>query len=76
MVEEVTEERVLTLEDRCDARSCGAAALVKISGVTGELFFCGHHYGKIEQSESMKDFAFDIIDERWTLENNNRLKED
>jgi len=75
LVEETTEtkERVLTLNDRCDA--CSAAALVKVSGVSGELFFCGHHYNKYENSESMKKFAFDIIDERWAMTNENRLKE-
>lgn len=76
VTEEVTKEQqelVLTLNDRCD--SCGSAALVKVSGVSGELMFCGHHYNKYENSESMKKFAFDIVDERWTLENENRLKD-
>jgi len=74
MVEEVTEERILTLEDRCDAKQCGAAALVKVTGVSGELYFCGHHYKNIENSETLKDFAFDIVDERWTMQGENRLK--
>lgn len=76
VAEEVIEkqkERVLTLNDRCD--SCGAAALVKVSGVSGELLFCGHHYNKHENSEAMKKFAFEVIDERWTIENENRLKD-
>lgn len=79
VAEEVIEEakeRVLTLNDRCDGGSCGAAALVKVVGVSGELYFCGHHYNKYENSEGMKKFAFDIIDERWTMSNENRLKED
>lgn len=72
---EKPKERVLTLNDRCDAGSCGAAALVKVSGVTGELLFCGHHYNKFEEGEAMKKFAFDILDERWTMQGENRLKE-
>lgn len=69
-------ERVLTLNDRCDAKACGAAALVKVSGVSGELLFCGHHYNKVEDSENMKKFAFEIIDERWSMQGENRLKLD
>lgn len=78
VVEEVVEkkERVLTLNDRCDAGHCGAAALVKVSGVSGELLFCGHHYNKVEESEGMKKFAFEVIDERWSMQGENRLKED
>jgi hypothetical protein len=77
LVEEVKDkERVLTLNDRCDGPSCSAAALVKVSGVSGELLFCGHHYNKYEDSDKMKEFAFDIVDERWIMLNENRLKED
>lgn len=75
VVEEV-KTRVLTLNDRCDAKACGAAALVKVSGVSGELLFCGHHYNKAEDSEAMKKFAFEIIDERWSMQGENRLKGD
>ncbi len=75
-VVEETKERVLTLNDRCDSGACGAAALVKVVGVSGELYFCGHHYNKHENSEGMKQFAFDIVDERWTMLNENRLKAD
>ena len=71
-----TKERVLTLNDRCDGPQCGAAALVKVSGVSGELLFCGHHYTKYENTDGMKKFAFDVIDERWTMLNENRLKSD
>jgi hypothetical protein len=70
---EEQKERILTLNDRCDG--CGAAALVKVSGVSGELMFCGHHYSNNENSESMKKFAFDIVDERWTIQSENRLKD-
>lgn len=61
-----TTEKVLNANDRCD--SCGAQAYVKVSGVSGELTFCSHHYTKIEKNEqaydALKNFAFDIIDER------------
>lgn len=78
VLEETVEvkERTLTLNDRCDGPKCGAAALVKVSGVSGELLFCGHHYNKYENSESMKKFAFDVVDERWSMQNENRLKAD
>lgn len=77
-VEEKVEvkERVLTLNDRCDAGSCGAAALAKVTGVSGELFFCGHHFTKYENTEGMKQFAFETIDERWAMLDENRLKAD
>ncbi len=75
-VVEEAKERVLTLNDRCDSGACGAAALVKVAGVSGELLFCGHHYNKYENSEGMKKFAFETIDERWAMLNENRLKAD
>lgn len=76
LVEETTEikERTLTLNDRCDGPQCGAAALVKVSGVSGELMFCGHHYTKYENSDNLKKFAFDVVDERWAMQGENRLK--
>ena len=37
----LTDERILTAEDRCD--SCNAAAKVVATMVSGELLFCGHH---------------------------------
>jgi len=58
--EEVQKEYVLGPSDRCD--SCFAEALVKVNGVAGELLFCGHHYNKHEVK--LKQYAFDIIDER------------
>lgn len=75
-VEVKKKERVLTLNDRCDAGHCGAAALVKVSGVSGELLFCGHHYNKFEYSDGMKKFAFEVLDERWSMQGENRLKLD
>lgn len=74
----VKKERVLTLNDRCDSGACGAAALVRVNGVVGELFFCGHHYNKIINDpvglERITAFAFETTDERWAMEGENRLK--
>lgn len=62
-----TQEWVLTALDRCDAE-CSAQAYVMVKGVTGELYFCSHHYNKIMDSpsgyEKMMAFAFEFIDER------------
>lgn len=59
-------EKTLTAHDRCD--SCGAQAYVKASGVSGELYFCSHHFSKImkspEGSSKMETFAYEIVDER------------
>lgn len=78
LVDNEKKERQLTLRDRCDA--CGAAAYVHVKGVSGELLFCGHHYNKIESSETgqakMEAFAFEVIDERWALLGENRAKGD
>jgi hypothetical protein len=41
------EEIELKVTDRCDA--CQAQAFVYLKGVTGELYFCGHHYAKNEE---------------------------
>lgn len=75
MVETV--EWVLTTLDRCD--SCGAQAYVHVTGVTGDLFFCGHHYEKIVNNavgyDKMMKFAFKVVDERERLVEN-RLKGD
>jgi hypothetical protein len=56
----------LTALDRCDR--CEAQAYVRVSGVSGELLFCGHHYKKVE--DSIKEWAFKIIDERDKLVEN------
>lgn len=62
--------------DRCD--SCAAEALVKVTGIAGELLFCGHHYNKImdnpEGYKKMMDFAITILDERDKLIQN-KLKD-
>ena len=67
ITEEVVEkEWVLKATDRCD--SCAAEALVKVTGLNGDLMFCGHHYNKImdnpETYAKMMAFMLTIIDER------------
>jgi hypothetical protein len=62
----VNKEWILGPMDRCD--SCAAEALVKVTGLTGDLMFCGHHYNKIidnpEGYAKMMSFMLTIIDER------------
>lgn len=61
MIEEaVKNERRLKVEDRCDR--CGAQAFVIVSGVNGELYFCGHHFAQHE--EALSSYAYEIVDER------------
>jgi hypothetical protein len=59
-------ERILSVHDRCD--SCDSQAYVKVTGVTGDLTFCSHHYSKIMNSESskaaMENFSYETVDER------------
>jgi hypothetical protein len=59
-------EQTLTVNDRCD--SCGSQAYVKVTGVTGDLTFCGHHYSNIINTESgksaMEKFAYETVDDR------------
>lgn len=75
-----TAEWILTANDRCDANSCGAQAYVKATGVTGELFFCGHHYESIVDNavgyDRMMKFAFNIVDERERLVQNKSKGDD
>ena len=72
----VAKEWVLGATDRCD--SCAAEALVKITGLSGDLMFCGHHYNKImdnpEGYMKMMSFAITIVDEREKLVQN-KLKD-
>ena len=69
--EEKVEERkwLLTTQDRCDG--CSSQAYVSVTGVNGELMFCGHHYGKImndvEGSRKMMAYAYSVVDERERL---------
>jgi len=73
---EVT-EWLLSPLDRCD--SCSAEALVKVTGLNGDLLFCGHHYNKIMDNPNgykrMMEFAITILDERNKLIEN-KAKED
>ena len=70
-VAELEQEKQWSLgaQDRCDA--CSAEALVKVSGVSGELLFCGHHYNKIMDNavgyHNMMKFMVSIVDEREKL---------
>ena len=65
----VSKKYILGANDRCD--KCQAQALVKVKGVSGELMFCGHHYGKImndvEGSRKMMAYAYSVLDERERL---------
>lgn len=78
MVEELTKEQSLSAADRCDSGSCGAQAYVKVTGVTGNLTFCSHHYNKILSNpvgkERIEEFAYQVVDERDQLKEN-RLKD-
>jgi hypothetical protein len=62
-------EWTLTPKDRCDR--CTAEALVQVTGINGDLLFCGHHYNKIMENvvgyEKMMKFAITITDERSKL---------
>lgn len=62
-VEEVVEEVTLHVKDRCD--SCGAQAFVYAKGLSGELYFCGHHYN--EHENKIMKWAFTIVDARDTI---------
>ncbi len=65
----INKEWVLSAIDRCD--SCAAEALVKITGLSGDLMFGGHHYNKIMNNASgyknMMSFAITVVDEREKL---------
>jgi len=68
--EKVEQEWQLSPVDRCDR--CGAEALVRVTGLNGDLLFCGHHYNKIMDNavgyDKMMKFAITITDERIKLE--------
>jgi hypothetical protein len=63
---EEIKEWVLKATDRCD--SCASEALVQVTGLNGDLLFCGHHYNKImnnaEGYKKMMSFMISIVDER------------
>ena len=50
--------------DRCDA-GCPAQAMVAVSGSTGTIMFCAHHYNKIMSNPSsrvaLEKFATETI---------------
>ena len=62
----ISKEWILSAIDRCD--SCAAEALIKVTGISGDLMFCGHHYNKIiddaEGYKKIMSFMISIIDER------------
>jgi hypothetical protein len=76
--EVVKKEWILKATDRCD--SCAAEALVQITGLSGDLMFCGHHYNKImdnpEGYNKMISFALTVVDERDKLIQNKLKDED
>jgi hypothetical protein len=67
---EARPDYILTANDRCD--SCSAQAYVQVTGVTGELLFCSHHYNKIMDNavgyDKMMKFMYKVVDERQRLE--------
>ena len=77
---EMVEEKqwTLTANDRCD--SCGAQAYVQVTGVSGDLLFCGHHYNKIMDNavgyDKMMKFAYQVLDERERLIENRTKGDD
>jgi hypothetical protein len=54
---------VIQVTDRCDR--CQSQALVWVNGVSGDLYFCRHHFLKHE--EGLRQYAFEIIDETYKL---------
>lgn len=63
---ETQEVRDLTANDRCD--QCVSQAYVRVVGMSGELFFCSHHFTKIERNaeayNKLQSFAYILQDER------------
>jgi hypothetical protein len=60
---------VLNHSHRCDV--CHAQAYVEVTGNTGDLLFCAHHYNNIMNSSDgyikMMAFANQVVDEREKL---------
>jgi hypothetical protein len=58
--DEVKQDWQLSPKDRCD--KCNAEALVQVTGIPGDLLFCGHHYNSIMSTpkgyKSMMSKAF------------------
>ena len=80
MIDEEIQAKQWTLSplDRCD--SCAAEALVQVTGISGDLMFCGHHYNKImdnpEGYKNMMSFALTVLDERDKLIENKAKRKD
>ena len=58
---------VLTKMDRCDVKECPAQSWVLVQFVTGELYFCAHHYN--DNETGLFDTAVEILDERDQINN-------
>jgi hypothetical protein len=72
LIDAPVKEWQLTAMDRCDY--CGAQAYVRVTGVSGSLDFCGHHYNR--HQDKLESFAFETIDERDKLIENRLQGED
>ncbi|MFN7584164.1 MAG: hypothetical protein ACK5P0_02280, partial [bacterium] len=76
--DEAKTEWQLSPIDRCDR--CGAEALVRVTGLNGDLLFCGHHYNKVMDNavgyDKMMKFAITILDERNKLIENRAKGQD
>ena len=56
--DEVKQDWLLSPLDRCDR--CNAEALTKVTGILGDLLFCGHHYNKNKQA--LDKVSFEMIE--------------
>ncbi len=72
LLEETKQEWQLKGNDRCDA--CGAQAYVGVTGVTGYIYFCGHHYK--QNPDKLESFEFETIADRERLIENRLQGED
>lgn len=77
-IEKIKKDYQLKAADRCDV--CNAQAYVWVSGISGELFFCSHHYNKIMSNavgyDKMMKFAYQIVDETEKLIENRLVGSD
>lgn len=64
--------------DRCDHEACPSQGYVRLTGITGELTFCVHHFDKILKvaEAKLRSFAFDIQDRRELLIENRLVDKD
>lgn len=58
-------EVLLTLEDRCD--KCSAAAMVRVTLLNGQLYFCGHHAKELSAALITK--SVEVYDPEGVLSN-------